>query len=175
MESSPAQNFIARWQNSGGAERANYAISLTQLCDLPGVAQPNATKPDDTDTHEHGLITVLRQFHDDLDAAVAESCALPPTASAAAILTHLCALNAQRAAEERTGQIRWLRPAFQVPATTTQTTLATVESETAANANAATLAKTFKKAKTDRIEVILKTLASLGQARVLPGGKFVTG
>lgn len=39
--------------------------------------------------------------------------------------------------------------------------------------DAATLAKTFKGAKTDRVEDILETLASLGQARALPGGKFV--
>ncbi|MEO6750144.1 MAG: class I SAM-dependent DNA methyltransferase, partial [Chthoniobacteraceae bacterium] len=156
-------------------------------------------------THEHGLVTVLRQLHDDLDAAVAGAYALPPTATDDAILTHLCALNAQRAAEERTGQIRWLRPTFQAPAaTTTQTTLATGETETAAPAakaatkfawpksfaeqalavrtalttfaapaDAGTLAKTFKSAKTDRIEDLLETLASLGQARALPDGKFV--
>ena len=43
----------------------------------------------------------------------------------------------------------------------------------AAPADSATLAKTFKSAKTDRIEDILETLASLGQARALKGGKFV--
>ncbi|MEI6035780.1 MAG: DNA methyltransferase [Verrucomicrobiae bacterium] len=77
-------------------------------------------------THEQGLVTVLRQLHDDLDAAVAEAYGLPPTASDEAILTHLCARNAQRAAEERAGQIRYLRPAFQNPASTaTQPPLAT--------------------------------------------------
>jgi hypothetical protein len=76
-------------------------------------------------THEHGLVSVLRQLHDDLDAAVASAYALPPTATDESILTHLCALNAQRAAEERTGTIRHLRPAFQNPTSTaTQTTLA---------------------------------------------------
>ena len=156
-------------------------------------------------THEHGLVTVLRQLHDDLDAAVAETYALPPTASDDAILTHLCALNAQRAAEERSGTIRYLRPAFQNPgSTTTQTTLATDEAETPAAAakpaaklpwpktlaeqaqavraalktfgaptDAATLARTFKSAKTDRIEDILETLASLGQARVVNHTQFV--
>jgi hypothetical protein len=43
----------------------------------------------------------------------------------------------------------------------------------AAPADAATLAKTFKGAKADRVEDILETLASLGQARELKGGKFV--
>ena len=156
-------------------------------------------------THEHGLVTVLRQLHDDLDAAVAGAYALPPTASDDAILTHLCALNAQRAAEERSGTIRYLRPAFQNPgSTTTQTTLATDEAETpaatakpaaklpwpktlaeqaqavraalktfGAPTDAATLARTFKSAKTDRIEDILETLASLGQARVVNYTQFV--
>ena len=32
-----------------------------------------------------------------------------------ALLTHLVALNAQRAAEEKAGHIRWLRPAFKNP------------------------------------------------------------
>ena len=45
----PIAPFIARWQNSGGAERANYALFLTQLCDLLGVAQPDATRPDDAE------------------------------------------------------------------------------------------------------------------------------
>ena len=158
-------------------------------------------------THEQGLVTVLRQLHDDLDAAVATAYALPPTASDEAILTHLCALNAQRAAEERTGQIRWLRPAFQNPTSTaTQTTLATdgtdatqgtapakaaaklawpktlAEQAQAVRAallacavptDAAMLARTFTSAKADRIEDLLETLASLGQARALPAGKYV--
>jgi len=161
-------------------------------------------------THEHGLVTVLRQLHDDLDAAVAETYGLPPAASDEAILTHLCALNAQRAAEERSGTIRHLRHAFQNPnSPATQATLTgegmdetegtnvpapakaagklawpksfaeqalavrTALTAFAAPADAAMLAKTFKSAKTDRIEDILETLASLGQARALPGGRFL--
>jgi hypothetical protein len=161
-------------------------------------------------THEQGLVTVLRQLHDDLDDAVASAYALPPTASDEAILTHLCALNAQRAAEERTGTIRYLRPAFQNPVSTaTQTTLtgdgmdgadainATGNTKTtvklvwpktfaeqalavrtalttfAAPVDGETLAKTFKSANVDRVEDILETLASLGQALSLPGRKYV--
>jgi hypothetical protein len=29
--------FIARWQKSGAAERANYQLFLSELCDLLGV------------------------------------------------------------------------------------------------------------------------------------------
>ncbi|MBS0557004.1 MAG: class I SAM-dependent DNA methyltransferase [Proteobacteria bacterium] len=97
--------------------------------------------------HEQGLVSVLRQLHDDLDAAVLDAYGwsdllpmlhiangsqakpivvlqLPPliaTREAAkiafdeAILERLVALNAQRAAEEARGQVRWLRPDFQNP------------------------------------------------------------
>ena len=105
--------------------------------------------------HDAGLVSILRQLHDDLDAAVfaaygwSDLCGfaafLPnpatlipnPAASAAAsttppapaaqastraesqraweqeLLTRLVALNAQRAAEEATGHIRYLRPEYQ--------------------------------------------------------------
>jgi hypothetical protein len=45
----PIQDFIARWQNSGAAERANYALFLTELCTLLGVPQPDPTHADDAD------------------------------------------------------------------------------------------------------------------------------
>jgi restriction-modification enzyme MmeI-like protein len=33
--------FIQRWQNSAAAERANYQLFLSELCDYLGVARPN--------------------------------------------------------------------------------------------------------------------------------------
>jgi SAM-dependent methyltransferase len=42
-------SFIARWSSSGAAERANYQLFLSELCDLIGVARPDPTKPDDAD------------------------------------------------------------------------------------------------------------------------------
>ena len=87
--------------------------------------------------HEHGLVSVLRQLHDELDAAVlvaygwSDLTALlrvahgndPPAngqtrdeavrAFEEAVLERLVALNAERAAEEARGVIRWLRPEFQ--------------------------------------------------------------
>ena len=89
--------------------------------------------------HEHGLVSVLRQLHDEIDAAVLDaygwSDLLPllrtahgndapaegPSREEAkrafdeAILERLVALNAERAAEEARGQVRWLRPEFQDP------------------------------------------------------------
>ena len=184
-------------------QRLHPKLTLTDIYNvLEKLRTGTPLNPKEQLTHEQGLVTVLRQLHDDLDTAVAASYSLAPTASDDAILTHLCALNTQRAAEERTGTIRHLRPTFQNPASTaTQTTLATGEAETtptptkpagklawpktlaeqaqavrsalAAPTDAATLAKTFKGAKTDRVEDILETLASLGQARALPGSKYV--
>jgi hypothetical protein len=158
-------------------------------------------------THEQGLVSVLRQLHDNLDVDVAAAYGLPVTATDEEILNFLCDLNAQRAAEEGNGLVRWLRPSFQHPtAIATQATLDTGDSEsvakptkakpaakmpwpktlaeqaqavraalvsTAGPADVATLAKTFKGAKIDRLEDILETLASLGQARVLQDGRFV--
>lgn len=92
--------------------------------------------------HEQGLVSVLKQLHDQLDLAVLESYrwsdlallvqvvngnAAPGTngtpatrddckrALDDALLERLVALNAERAAEEKKGLIRWLRPEFQNP------------------------------------------------------------
>ncbi|WLD10099.1 hypothetical protein [Planctellipticum variicoloris] len=68
-------------------------------------------------THEQGLVSVLKQLHDDLDAAVFEAYGWPVTLTDEEILERLVALNAERAAEEEErGLIRWLRPEFQNPA-----------------------------------------------------------
>ena len=63
--------------------------------------------------HEQGLISVLRQIHDDLDAAVFDAYGWPATLTDDEILERLVALNAERAAEEAGGLVRWLRPEFQ--------------------------------------------------------------
>ena len=89
--------------------------------------------------HEQGLVSVLRQLHDDLDATVLDAYGwsdLLPLLRVAhgndapaegqnrddakrafdeAILERLVALNAERAAEEARGHVRWLRPEFQNP------------------------------------------------------------
>lgn len=89
--------------------------------------------------HEQGLVSVLRQLHDELDEAVLRAYGwkdlwtilqvahgLRPAEAGStqeqakqdfteAVLERLVALNAQRAAEEARGHIRWLRPEFQAP------------------------------------------------------------
>jgi hypothetical protein len=167
----------------------------------------SALTPKEQTTHEEGIVSVLRQLHDDLDAAVAAAYGLPVTATDEEILAFLCKLNTERAAEERSGLIRWLRPSFQHPeATTTQPTLGTGDTEATAPAkgktagklpwpktlaeqaqavraalataagptDAAGLATQFKSARVDRIAELLATLSSLGQARTLPNGQYMT-
>lgn len=67
------------------------------------------------DIYEAGLIGVLRRIHDDIDVAVAKAYGWPDDLSDAEFLERLVALNRERAAEEREGTIRWLRPDFQAP------------------------------------------------------------
>jgi hypothetical protein len=77
--------------------------------------------------HTQGLVGVLKDLHDDLDAAVLQAYGWTDLNAGApdtpVLLTRLVALNARRAAEEKTGTVRWLRPAFQNPALSSATNL----------------------------------------------------
>ena len=46
---STAALFISRWQNSGASERANYALFLSELCDLLQVPRPEPTRQEDAE------------------------------------------------------------------------------------------------------------------------------
>jgi hypothetical protein len=65
--------------------------------------------------HEQGLVSILKQIHDDLDAAVFAAYGWPSSLSYDEILERLVRLNTERAAEESRGVVRWLRPEFQKP------------------------------------------------------------
>jgi len=72
-------------------------------------------KGKDKQIHEWGLVTVLKEIHDQLDEAVFEAYGWSPNLTDEEILERLVALNHERAAEEAQGKIRWLRPEFQNP------------------------------------------------------------
>jgi hypothetical protein len=74
--------------------------------------------------HEQGLVSVLKQIHDDLDAAVFDAYGWPHDLEDEEILQRLVDLNHERAEEESRGLIRWLRPEFQNPDGETQTAFA---------------------------------------------------
>jgi hypothetical protein len=65
--------------------------------------------------YQDGLIGVLHELHDELNAAVAEAYGWPADLPEADILQRLVDLNAERAAEEARGLVRWLRPEYQAP------------------------------------------------------------
>lgn len=103
---------------------------------LPGSNETPLTDKEKA-IHEQGLVSVLRELHDDLDRAVFEAygwedlaeklvgrpgATTPwpekPEDQAEAeeeLLQRLVDLNHQRAAEEAQGKIRWLRPEYQAP------------------------------------------------------------
>lgn len=58
---------------------------------------------------------IVRHLHDQLDAAVAAAYGWPVDLAPAEIVACLVALNAERAAEEAAGHVRWLRPDYQIP------------------------------------------------------------
>ncbi|MCD0461416.1 type IIL restriction-modification enzyme MmeI [Roseiconus lacunae] len=78
----------------------------------------------DKTIHEQGIVSVLRQIHDDLDAAVFDAYGWPHDLDDEAILQRLVDLNHERAEEEDRGIVRWLRPEFQNPDGATQTSFA---------------------------------------------------
>lgn len=72
------------------------------------------------DIHDRGLVTIIRQHHDAIDELVADAYGWGDDWRAGrlddeTILARLVALNAERAAEEAKGLIRWLRPEYQAP------------------------------------------------------------
>jgi hypothetical protein len=113
----------------------NVLERLRRIAHIPGEPPLSAKE---REIHDQGLVSVLAQLHDELDAAVLAAYgwadlapalvgqpggttpyADKPAEQAAAeeeLLSRLVALNRERAAEEARGRVRWLRPAFQNPA-----------------------------------------------------------
>lgn len=69
----------------------------------------------DREVYDDGLVGTLKQYHDEIDAAVFDAYGWPQDLSDEEIVARVLALNLERAAEEAKGRIRWLRPAFQDP------------------------------------------------------------
>lgn len=144
-ESSSSCNEIRRLGEHLDAHRkrqqaAHPELTLTGMYNvLEKLRSGEALSAKERTIHEQGLVSVLRQIHDDLDAAVLDAYGwsdLLPLLRVAhgndapaggqtredarrafdeAVLERLVALNAERAAEEARGLVRWLRPDFQNP------------------------------------------------------------
>jgi hypothetical protein len=120
--------------------------------------------------HEAGLVSVLRQLHDDLDAAVFAAYGWPPTLTDAEILERLVALNAERAKEEASGLVRWLRPDYQNPGgTQTQQTALAVEIEPEAKPGKQRAGKlAWPKTLSERVKAVSTALATVKEPVTAP-------
>jgi len=58
---------------------------------------------------------ILNEIHDEIDALTFDAYGWPHDLTDEHILERLVALNAERAREEAAGQVRWLRPDYQIP------------------------------------------------------------
>lgn len=97
-------------------QAAHPGLTLTDMYNaLEALRAGTALTPKERATHDHGLVAVLRELHDAIDAAVADAYGWPVGMPDAEILDRLVALNAERAAEEARGLVRWLRPEYQAP------------------------------------------------------------
>lgn len=91
-------------------------LTLTKLYNVLEALRAGRTLSEaERDIHDRGLVTLIRQHHDAIDALVAEAYGWPADLPDEEILVRLVALNKERAAEEARGLVRWLRPEFQAP------------------------------------------------------------
>ncbi|MGB4828079.1 MAG: type IIL restriction-modification enzyme MmeI, partial [Paracoccaceae bacterium] len=155
----------------------------------------------DKEIYDQGLIRILRDLHAQIDTAVAEAYGWPATLTDDEILHRLVDLNRERAAEESRGQIRWLRPDYQNPqgkaasAKGEQSAMdigpaistdkapwpKTLPEQIAAVRNALAdlgtatpeqIARHFQRGRAASVQPLLESLAALGQARPVTGGRF---
>ncbi|SEL37593.1 hypothetical protein SAMN04488032_1218 [Pacificibacter marinus] len=154
----------------------------------------------DREIYDQGLIGILRDLHDQIDAAVAEAYGWPQDLSDEEILMRLVDLNKERATEEATGHIRWLRPEYQNPTgvqvekgKTADMDLGVIAKIEKApwpsglpdqisavrealvdmgEASPEQIARRFTRARTTAVQPLLESLAALGQADKLEDGTF---
>ena len=110
---------------------------LERVRELENGCEVPALTPKERDIHEAGLVSVLKELHDDIDRAVFEAYGWADLAPALVgrpgattpsphkapeqeeaeeeLLARLIALNRERAEEEQAGTVRWLRPDYQIP------------------------------------------------------------
>ncbi len=182
-------------------QAAHPKLTLTNMYNvMEKLRAGEAIEGKDKETYDQGLIGILKDLHDQIDEAVADAYGWPADLSDEDILFRLVALNKERAKEEASGHIRWLRPEYQNP-TGAQATIgetadldlgvvAKVEKapwpkalpdQIAAvrealselgEATPAEVANRFSRARGKTVEPLLDSLAALGQAELVEGGRY---
>ncbi len=182
-------------------QAAHPKLTLTQMYNVLEKLRAGETiEGKDKEIYDQGLIGILKDLHDQIDAAVADAYGWPADLSDEDILFNLVALNKERAQEEANGHIRWLRPDYQNPtgaevakgktaklelATTAKTEKAswpkTMPEQFAAvqealldmgEATPEQIARKFKHARTNTVQPLLESLVALGQVEQIENGRF---
>ncbi|MCF6443696.1 DNA methyltransferase [Nereida sp. MMG025] len=97
-------------------QKQHPTLTLTQMYNV--LEKRRAGEPiegRDLEIYNDGLIGILHDIHDRIDAAVADAYGWPTDLTDDEILHRLVDLNTERAREEAAGHIRWLRPDYQNP------------------------------------------------------------
>ncbi|PHS78693.1 MAG: SAM-dependent methyltransferase [Rhodospirillaceae bacterium] len=96
------------------AEHAD--ITITDMYNvLEKIKADDELNDAEKDIHERGLVSVLKDLHERVDAAVFAAYGWDTSLSEEAILENLVTLNHERVKEENQGQVKWLRPEYQAP------------------------------------------------------------
>ena len=89
-------------------------LTMTEIYNLRDLKRGGATLDFATeDRATRARAGIVAKLHDELDATVAAAYGWPADLAPSDIITRLVALNAERAAEEQAGKVRWLRPKYQ--------------------------------------------------------------
>ena len=97
-------------------QAAHPEVTLTQMYNvLEKLRSGGELTPREAVVKSDALVLVLKDYHDELDAAVLRAYGWPTGLTDEQVLERLVALNHERAAEEARGRVRWLRPEYQLP------------------------------------------------------------
>ncbi len=97
-------------------QKEHPSLTLTQMYNvLEKIRANEALDEDDELIKKEGLIVLLKDHHDKLNRLVFQAYSWSESLTDEQILERLVALNHERALEERRGQVRWLRPEYQIP------------------------------------------------------------
>lgn len=176
-------------------------LTLTQMYNvLEKLRAGEVIEGKDRLIYDQGLVGMLKELHDRIDAAVAAAYGWPVDLSDEEILHRLVALNRERAAEEARGHVRWLRPDFQNPSgqqvakneqyesglvsevaiekalwpATMPEQIAAVRDvlEERGEASAEEIARAFKRVRVSTIRPLLASLVAVGRAHDLENDRF---
>ncbi|MBB3946114.1 SAM-dependent methyltransferase [Rhizobium skierniewicense] len=82
---------------------------------LKAGARPDELNEKERRIFDDGLVLIIKELHERLDAAVADAYGWPVDLAEEEVLARLVALNKERAKEEKRGLVRWLRSDYQIP------------------------------------------------------------